>query len=110
MRSWIRLAPVLFSLTMIGADRPAAFTPKPEVAGALPLVLKDDFESEDLAGWEFTDAKAWRTSVVDGNRVLDQYRESKYEPAVRSPLNIALARKVDVGDFVMDVKVHSTGR
>ena len=42
--------------------------------------------------------------------VLEQFRESQYQPQVRSPLNIALAKGVNLGDFVLDVEVRSTGR
>jgi hypothetical protein len=109
-RTWSLLAPALLALASVAADRPPAFEPRPESARELPLVLRDDFEREGLAGWEFTDPAAWKLTRLDGNHVLDQHRASKYEPAVRSPLNIALARDADVGDFVMDLKVRSTGR
>lgn len=101
------LAPVL---ALMAADRPSGFGPKPKVAADLPLVLQDDFERDALGGWEPTDPKAWRITRLEANRVLDQHRASKYEPPVRSPFNLALARNVDVGDLVMDVEVHSTGR
>ena len=84
--------------------------PVPEAAGDLPLVLEADFESKDLSGWDFTDPGAWKVTDQGGNHVLDQYRTSSYRPPVRSPLNIALARGLDVGDFVLDLKVQSTAR
>ena len=58
--------------------------------------------------WEFTDASAWRIAEQKGNHVLEQFRPSKYEPPVRSPLNLACARNVDVGNFVLDVQARST--
>jgi hypothetical protein len=76
------------------------------------VLLHDDFERDEPTGWDFTDRAAWRISR-DGpgrNRVLDQFQASKYEPAVRSPLNIALAKGVEAGDFIMDLKVRSTAR
>lgn len=95
---------------LCGADKPS-FEDKPKQAGDMPLVLRDDFE-RDAPGqdWNPTDPHAWKISRVDQNRVLDQFQASKYEPVVRSPFNIALAEKVDVGSFVLDVKVRSTGR
>ncbi len=33
-----------------------------------------------------------------------------YKPKVRSPLNIALVKDVEVGDFILDVKLRSTGK
>jgi hypothetical protein len=104
------LALAVLVLAPIGAGPPREFPPRPGVAGDLHLVWRDDFERGDLRDWEFTDPAAWRIRRVDGNRVLDQHRASAYQPAVRSPLNIALARRVDVGDFVLDLWVRSTGR
>lgn len=80
--------------------------------GRLVLVLRDTFERAEPTGWDFTDRAAWRIRAVEPaqNRVLEQFQASKYEPPVRSPLNIALARDVDVADFILDVKVRSTTR
>lgn len=85
---------------------------KPEAAGDWPLVFQADFEDGRLSGWEFTDPDAWRITEDDGdgNKVLDQHKNSQYTPRVRSPLNIALIEELVVGDFVMDVKVRSTAR
>lgn len=97
-------------IALAAADGPRPYHPRPEAAGALDLAFREDFEADDLSGWQFTDPKAWRLARDHGNRVLDQYKASKYEPEVRSPLNIALVKKLDLGDFVMDLDVHSTGR
>lgn len=82
------------------------------VPGELPLVLHDDFERAEPTGWKFTDPAAWRIRAVEPgkNRVLEQFQASKYEPPVRSPLNIALNPDVDVADFVLNVEVRSTTR
>jgi hypothetical protein len=84
----------------------------PPAAANLPLVFQDDFERDSLKGWDFTDPAAWRSTRLDERhqRVLDQFRESKYQPPVRSPLNIALVQGQDLSDFVLDVQVRSTGR
>jgi hypothetical protein len=82
--------------------------PRPDAAVDLPLVLQDDFEGGGLGAWEFTDASAWRIAGQKSNHVLEQHRPSKYEPPVRSPLNLALARSAAVGDVVLDVKARST--
>jgi hypothetical protein len=86
---------------------------KPREAGEMPLAIEDDFEREKPTGWTFTDANAWRIAKVGKvaeSRVLEQFRASKYEPRVRSPFNIGLNDKNDLGDFVMDVDVRSTTR
>ncbi len=76
----------------------------------MPRLLHDDFELDAFGACEATDPKAWRIHREDGNRVLDQHAASQYTPAVRSPLNYALAGDLDVEDFILDVKVKSTGR
>jgi hypothetical protein len=107
-----RSAPALaiLALGFVAAGSLDGSETRPEAAGSLPLVLQDDFERGDCASWEFTDPDAWRVTDEDGRRVLDQHRASKYEPAVRSPFNIAVAREGDVSEFVLDVQARSTGR
>ena len=78
----------------------------------LPIIFQDDFERDAPGKWDFTDKAAWRITRVDGphGRVIEQFRESRYQPTVRSPLNIGLVKELDLGDFVLDVDVRSTGR
>jgi hypothetical protein len=84
----------------------------PEAVARLPVVFEDDFERDEPTGWDFTDKSAWRMTRLEGaqKRVLEQFRESKYQPPVRSPLNMALAQGHDLEDFILDVDVRSTGR
>ncbi len=77
------------------------------------VVVKDDFERDSTTGWDFTDQAAWRIGQDEAakkNRVLELFQASKYEPPVRSPLNIALAKETDLGEFMLDVKARSTTR
>lgn len=101
--------PVTIALLM-GADGPGDFGPRPDVAVDLPLAFQDDFERDAPGPWQFTDPNAWSITKIGGNRVLDQHKASVYEPKIRSPFNIALVKGVDVSDFVLDLKVQSTGR
>ncbi len=103
----LALVPVLLGLGFV-ADHD--FAPRPEVAKDWPQLFQADFESGGLSGWHFTDKAAWKVTEADGNHVLDQHQASQYEPKVRSPFNIALLPGVDADDFVLDLKVHSTGR
>lgn len=105
-----RLAPLLLALLALGPGPDDRFAPRPEAARDWPLLFRADFESGGLEGWEFTDASAWKLSEADGGHVLDQHRASRYEPKVRSPLNIGLFPGVEAGDFVLDLKVRSTAR
>jgi len=100
---------VATALGLLAADRPGSFTARPESAADLPMAFRDDFERKDGDNWEYTDPGAWRVDEVDGNHVLNQHRASRYEPPVRSPLNLALAKPAVAGDLVMDVNARSTG-
>lgn len=73
----------------------------------LPLVYEDGFEN-GAAHWEPTDPDAWRIVETDRGKVYNQFKNSKYKPPHRSPLNISLLKDVVVGDFVLTVKVQST--
>jgi len=74
----------------------------------IPLVFEADFEDGRLGDWQATDPAAWRIEEGRGGKVLAQFKQSGYEPEVRSPLNINLVRDVVVGSFVMELKMRST--
>jgi acetyl esterase/lipase len=76
--------------------------------GDLPLVAREDFDA-GAARWKLTDAAAWKLKKVDGRSFYAlTKKQSDYEPAVRSPYNIALLEGSEVGDFTLDVDVRST--
>jgi uncharacterized lipoprotein YddW (UPF0748 family) len=80
-----------------------------QVGGAkVPLVFKADFEDGSLDAWQATDPAAWQIEEKDGDRVLALFKQSKYSPKVRSPLNINLIKDVVVGSFVLELKMLST--
>src|SRR5271165_5180858 len=110
-RDWLR-GSLLLAVTVtvaVPARNLAGSTASP---GSPQLVLHDDFERAEPTGWKFTDPAAWRITPVDSgkNRVLELFQASKYEPPIRSPLNIALAQNIDLTDLILDVKVRSTTR
>lgn len=81
----------------------------------LARLYECDFSEDNaLDRWTFTDPKAWRidSSTVNGstNRFLSLFRQSEYNPPVRSPVNIALIKDIVVSDFVLELKVRSTTR
>jgi hypothetical protein len=87
-----------------------AFNGKPparELQG-LPLVVFDNFDAPSAARWEQSDPKAWKIVEQDGNRVYNQFQQSKVETPVRSPFNRALVKDLVVGDCLLDVKLQST--
>lgn len=72
-----------------------------------PVVLQEDFE-QGAKRWAPTDEKAWKVVDADGNRVYSLFQQSKFQPPHRSPLNIALAKDLIVGDFALEARVRST--
>ncbi len=87
-------------------EPPKAMT---ETRNDLPLVFFEDFES-GAGRWTQTDPNAWKVIEQEGTHAYSQYRESQYEPPVRSPLNIAWIRDLKVSDFVVQVRMEQTGR
>lgn len=117
MKHRVRLVE-LISKTVVAATAALICGAQPAIAqnsvpgGSARPVFHDDFERDMPTRWDFTDPSAWRITTLESgkNKALELFRASKYEPSVRSPLNIALARDLDLADLVMDVKVRSTTR
>jgi len=74
----------------------------------MPLLFEADFEDGRLGDWQATDSFAWRIEPGHDGKVLALYKQSEYEPRVRSPFNINLVRNYVVGSFVLEVKMRST--
>ncbi|GMW00006.1 MAG: hypothetical protein AMXMBFR84_11440 [Candidatus Hydrogenedentota bacterium] len=75
----------------------------------LPVVFEDDFEN-GADRWEPTDTKAWKIEDEGGNKVFHLFQGSDYAPPVRSPLNIAWIKDLNVSDFVFEGKLKQTGK
>jgi hypothetical protein len=98
--------------TLVAADlsQPVDRDGKPparELKG-LPLVFFDNFQAEPDDRWEQSDPKAWKIADHNGNRVYNQFQQSKVETPVRSPFNRALVKDRVLGDLVLDVQLQST--
>ena len=76
---------------------------------SLPVIYETDF-SKGAGDWRPTDPNAWKVIDVDGGKAYSLHQQSKYSPPHRSPLNFSLIEDVNVGDFVLQAKVQSTGR
>ena len=88
--------------------QPRPGKPEPRLNG-LPLVFADDFETGKAERWEPTDREAWTVTRQDGNHVYSLTRkQSDFRPPVRSPFNRSLIKDLDVGSFVLDVRLQST--
>src|SRR5262245_18106710 len=75
----------------------------------LPLVFEEDFE-KGADRWEPTDKSAWKVVKTDKGHVYNQFKNSSYKPPHRSPLNMSLVKDLTVTDFVLEARVHSTGK
>ncbi|NUM52676.1 MAG: hypothetical protein HUU46_03440 [Candidatus Hydrogenedentes bacterium] len=82
--------------------------PAKEMNG-LPLVFSEDFE-KGADRWTQTDPAAWKIVEEDGKHVYSQHQQSNYKPEVRSPVNIARVKDLDVSDFVVEARMKQTGR
>lgn len=106
------LVPSLLILAMLFLAGPAP-AEAPDAGVATPdgmrLVFEEDF-ANGSDRWEMTDASAWAVEEADGKPVLALKGASDYEPPVRSPKNIAWLKDVEVGDFVLEVRMRYTGR
>jgi hypothetical protein len=74
----------------------------------MPLVFSEDFE-KGADRWAPTDPGAWKIAEENGNHVYSLFKDSKYDPAVRSPKSIAWIKDLRVTDFVLEAKVKQTG-
>jgi hypothetical protein len=98
-----RLIPavLLLSLTVLAVADDKAAPEKP------PLLFQDDFR-KGADHWQPTDAAAWKVIDADKGKAYSQFRQSKYKPPHRSPLNFALVKDLVVGDVVLEARARST--
>jgi hypothetical protein len=98
-----RLIPVVLLLPLttlvVADDKTSAEKP--------PLLFQDDFR-KGAGRWQPTDAAAWKVIDADKGKAYSQFRQSKYKPPHRSPLNFALVKDLVVGDVVVEARVRST--
>ncbi len=75
----------------------------------MPLVFEDDFR-KGAEHWKPTDADAWKVIDTKKGKAYSQFKQSKYKPPHRSPLNVALVKGLMLADFVLEADVQSTAR
>jgi len=105
----MKLYGLLLAVSLTGSilSGPAAETPK--LPAGYKLLYEQNFEKPDaIKDFVFTDPKAWRIATEGDNHSLELFQQSKYEPANRSPFNIALLADRTFGDFVLEVDLLST--
>jgi hypothetical protein len=102
MNRTIAFTALLFALSVALAAAAAAADDAKKVS------YRDDFE-KGADNWEPMDKSIWTLRQNDEGYVYSQHKKvSKYKPPVRSPVNIALLKGNDVGDFTLTAKVLST--
>jgi hypothetical protein len=95
---------------LIGSANAAGAEQKTDPAGkGYPLVFSEDF-AKGADRWTMTDPKAWEVKKDGEKSVLALVGSSEYSPSVRSPRSIAWINDLDIGSFVLEVKVKQTGR
>ena len=95
---------LLHCLPASRAAEPAARLP-----GGYKLLYEQNFAgAAALKDFVFTDPKVWRISKADQSSSLELFGPSAYEPAHRSPFNIALLADRVFGDFILEVELLST--
>ena len=100
------VAGLLLVISFAGCNGPADISN----GKSMPVVFEADFEDGSLDAWNATDPQAWRIEDGGSGKVLALYKQSKYKPEVRSPVNINLIKDVEVESFVLELKMHSTTR
>ncbi|MEX2120813.1 MAG: hypothetical protein WD847_14575 [Pirellulales bacterium] len=95
------LAAALLALLLVGPG--AAREDKADY----PLVFEDDFE-QGAQRWQPSDERAWKVVESEAGKVYSQFKQSDYQPPVRSPLNFSLVRDLHLGDLVLEARLRST--
>src|SRR5882672_4956475 len=86
-------------------DKPAG------LPGNYKLLYEQKFDSESaLKDFAVPDPKAWKFAKDDHGGALELFQQSDYQPAVRSPFNIALIANKVFGDFVVEADLIQTGK
>ena len=90
---------------------PALAENPPGIPADYRLVYSQDFTKEDaIKDFLFSDPSAWKVSEGDGRTALELVKQSNYQPAVRSPFNIALLKDKVFGDFIVEAECQQTGK
>ena len=92
--------------TLRAADAVSAVVP----AGYQLLYQQEFGETKAEKEFVYTDASAWKVTDENGEQALELVQQSKYEPKVRSPFNIALIADREFGDFILEADLRQTGR
>lgn len=89
----------------------AATAADTNVPSGYKLLYEQKFDKPGvIKEFAMTDPAAWKIADTNDQRALELTRQSKYQPAVRSPVNIALIADKVFTDFVLEADLIQTGR
>ena len=92
-------------LSLSAGEKPA------DLPGGYKLLYEQKFDgAAALKDFVMTDAAVWKHATDDKSSALELVQQSKYEPAVRSPVNIALIADKVFTDFVLEADFIQTGK
>jgi hypothetical protein len=81
------------------------------IPGGWRLAYEQHFDSPaSLSDFAMSDANAWKFAADGFSLALELFRQSEYQPEVRSPVNLALIADRVFADFVLEVDLVQTGR
>ena len=96
---------IYFGRSALAADAPAATAPA--AAPNMPLLLDEDF-SKGADRWAPAWPEGWKIIDIDGRKAYSEFQNPELKPPKRSPWEIALLKEIEVGDFVLEVKMRET--
>lgn len=83
----------------------------PQLPAGYKLLYQQNFDDRSASNdFRMTDPGAWRVATEHANGALELAAQSKYQPPVRSPVNIALIANQVFGDFVLEADLVQTGK
>lgn len=104
------LALVPWLASPLFADGPSVLPAAPLPDG-YRLVYEQHFDSAaSLGGFSFSDPGAWKWAADGQSQALELAQQSRYQPKVRSPVNLALIADRVFGDFVLEADLIQTGK
>ena len=102
---------LLLTLLVANSLFQSLFSNTSQIPDDYKLVYQQNFNDlTSLDDFVATDKSVWKWGA-DGERgYIEHFSRSNYKYKVRSPYNIALIKKIEVKDFILDVKLHQTGK
>ena len=105
------MSPRFLALVAACSTLLAAPVTEPGIPAGWRLAAEEHFDTADsLKRWETADGSAWRFTADATSRSLELVSQSKYEPPVRSPFNLAVLSGQRYGDVIVEADLQQTGK